>query len=124
MSQVELERDNHRGSGAVILPSDRIMTVSHQTRRRIFLSGRVTGCLHRQRARGGRDLWLGIALIVLAALFGLRSVALDEERREHETKRLLDDFKREIVAQLPDPNLGAFRTPPPGQDPQMAQISR
>ena len=66
-------------------------------------------------ARGGRDLWLGIALIVLAALFGLRSVALDEERREQETKRLLDDFKREIVAQLPDPNLGAFRTPPPGR---------
>jgi hypothetical protein len=50
-------------------------------------------------ARGGRDLWLAIAVIVLATLFGLRSVALDEKRREHERRRWLDDV-RETIAQV------------------------
>jgi hypothetical protein len=43
----------------------------------------VVGVVHT-----GRDLWLGLALIVMAGLFGARAWALDESRRAGEIERL------------------------------------
>lgn len=43
----------------------------------------VVGIVHT-----GRDLWLGLALIAMAGLFGTRAWALDESRRAREMERL------------------------------------
>lgn len=47
----------------------------------------VVGIVHT-----GRDLWLGLALIVMAGLFGARAWALDESRRAREVERLHAEF--------------------------------
>ena len=43
----------------------------------------VVGVVHT-----GRDLWLGLALIGMAGLFGARAWALEESRRAREMERL------------------------------------
>jgi hypothetical protein len=41
---------------------------------------------------GGRDGWLGLVLIVLAALFGLRGVALEDSRRQRDAAQLREQL--------------------------------
>lgn len=47
----------------------------------------VVGVVHT-----GRDLWLGLALIAMAGLFGARAWALDESRRAREMERLHNEL--------------------------------
>jgi hypothetical protein len=43
--------------------------------------------------RSGRDVWLGVGLIVFAAAFALRSVALADRRRSEESERIAQEIR-------------------------------
>ncbi len=52
-------------------------------------------------ARNGRDVWLGAALIVMAAAFAFRGIALSEQARAEEASALRHELQQ-LGARLPD----------------------